>query len=459
LLVAGVMAVRLYLPQPAQTTPTPLPTLAITPAATATPQPTPVPEPLARPGERLLLVAQFTGYTSERFNVAGRIAEELEAEIATAQLLSTTVVALPAGVNTAADAAGVLARTGAALIIWGEYDSGRVRTNLTLSAEQMTQQVDFPLTSPGDLVTTINEAMPAEVRMFALLTVGNLYPLDTFYAKAAGTFKEALSLHPSHQKTRALLNFYIALATSKGGRLEDLDAAIGYYTQALALNPNLHDALYNRGTLWLNRAYLVEAGSPEIERSLNAALADLSGTIQVRSRFAHAYLNRGIVYYERNQPGDPQAAMADFTQISDFNRRDHRGYYHRALAKIRAADPTWTADLTTTLTLTPAYPAALNGFCWGYALDQQPTLALTYCDQAVAIDPSASSRDGRAIALAQLGRLNEAARDLETYLAWIRQLRPPTLYARYRGPQVEGWLAALRRNQNPFDAATLAGLR
>lgn len=428
------------------------------PAATSTAQP--VVYPTAAADETLLLVADFTGYTSQQFNLAGRISEALLAEIEQRALTNATVAHWPMPISNHEQAQAALATSHAKLLIWGEYDSGRVRANLTLSEESPTRNIDFALTSADDLATTINEAVPAEVRMFVLLTIGNLYPLDAFYSNAAATFRQALDLQPSQQRTRALLNFYLALAVSQAGTLPAIEEAIHHYTQAITLHPRLFDARYNRGTLWLNRAYLVEAGSVEIEHSLTAAIADFDETLAHRPNYPNAQLNRGIAYYERRLEGDLTASLQDFDRFIDQQPTDLRGYYHRALTLIRQGEnERWVPDLETTLTLSPTYASAYNAFCWGYGLAEEPTLALSYCDQAVALDPTGASYDGRGIVLAQLGRYDEAAAALEAYLAWLRTLRPTTYYNRLRGPQMSQWLAQLRTNQNPFTSATLATLR
>jgi tetratricopeptide (TPR) repeat protein/transcriptional regulator with XRE-family HTH domain len=446
LLVGGEWVLRPWLSIPTPTPPTPTVQVLHYPTAGA--------------GETLLLVAQFTGYTDQQFNVAGRIADELTREIDHAGLVSTTVALWPEPIQRLNQAQAALAQADAALIIWGEYDSGRIRANLTLSDQRLTQSVDFDLTSADELVTTINSKVPAEVRMFALLTLGTLYPLDEFYTNAARTFQAALDLRPPQQKTRALLNFYIGLAVSRAGTLDAYDNAIAHYTNALQLNPQLYDARYNRGTLRLNRSYWLTLGSPEIEASLDAAIDDLTQTLHDRPSYANAYLNRGIAYYERRGPEDVALAIADFDRFIQMQPRDHRGYYHRALAKIRAqrADE-WVADLQETLTISPTYGAAYNALCWGHALAQQPETALPYCDRAYELDRSGASRDGRGMALAQLGRYAEASRELKAYLAWLRTLRPTTFYERLHGPQVVEWIKRLEDEQNPFDAATLNALR
>lgn len=437
-----------------------LPVMPITPtppAPTATPVAAHTLYPSAQPDERLLLVAQFAGYTNEQFNVAGRIAEALEKAVA---IPGVRVAIWPDALTRQAEAEAALTTAGATLIIWGEYDSGRVRANLTLSDRLLTQHIDFPLTSPSDLVATINEDVPAEVQMFALLTAGNLYPRDEFYAAAAQKFQQALALQPSQQSTRALLNFYLARTVSEGRTLPDLERAIAHYTEALTLNPRLYDALYNRGTLWLNRSYLLEAGSAEIRHSLDNAITDLTQTLTVRPRFVDGWLNRGIALYERNTGKDLAEAIQNFNRVIELEPNGYAGYYHRGLAQIRAGnDALWAADFERTLEIQPGYASAYNALCWGYALSQQPEHALLYCDRAVELDATGASHDGRGIVLSGLGRHPEAIDEFEAYLAWVRTLKPASLFERLRGPQVEQWIAQLKQGANPFTPELLDTLR
>jgi tetratricopeptide (TPR) repeat protein/transcriptional regulator with XRE-family HTH domain len=440
-----------------QPAPTPPPATATPPPPTATPKHYPV----AASGQIMLLVTQFTSFTGDQqFNIAGRIRDELNQELITTKMPSTTVAIWPDVITTQAEADQALAAADAALIIWGEYDSGRVLANLTLSDKHLSQSVDFSLTSTDDLVATINSAVPTEVRMLALLTIGALYPLDTFYTQAAKTYKTALALNPTQQNTRALLNFYIGYAVSQGGQLRDLEQAIGYYTQAITLNPQLYTALYNRGTLWYHHSLLLPVGAPAIGQSLDAALADLNQTLLIAPDYANAYLNRGISYYERNQSGDQGRAILDFNKVIQLRPYDYLGYYHRSLARMRAGgQEDWAGDLANTLAINHRYTPAYAALCWGHALGQQAELALTNCDKAVELGDMGSSYDARGIALALQGHLDEAATSLERYLTWLKTLPQPHAYARLRGPQVEQWIAALQAGENPFDTATLATLR
>ena len=76
----------------------------------------------------------------------------------------------------------------------------------------------------------------------------------------------------------------------------------------------------------------------------------------------------------------------------------------------------------------------------------------------MAADASGASLDSRAISLAQVGRYTEAATDLRAYLAWVSAAYP-AIYAKYRGPQAEGWIEQIERGENPFTPELLETLR
>ena len=271
-----------------------------------------------------MLVAPFIGYTSDdlRFNVAGRIQEALVAEISESKLPDVRVAVLPAPVSAQDQARDLLRKSKASALIWGEYDAGRVRANVTVPDEAQTNWIN-PVDSPGKLAVVINQDVPAAARILALFTLGRLYRQDGELAKALQTFEKALALKPADKTTVAALHFYVGTLLPKvdGVSAETLGQAIDHFDQGLALEPEWENLLYNRGTAYLGRALL----SVEESTDLDAAIADLSAVIARQPKRVDPLLNRGIAYYERRGPGDLAAAIDDFGAVAALAPTDHRG--------------------------------------------------------------------------------------------------------------------------------------
>ncbi len=444
--------------------PTPTPPPPATVILHPPPQTTPTPLPatmVAQPGEILLLVAQFKGETlTERFNVADRVSEALAEQVTAAKLVSTTVTIWSEEITTVQDARTVLTTTRATMMIWGKYDSGRVRVNLETHDPSDSQKRDYNLTSTDELLTTINYTVPTEIRLVSLIALGRLLRNQGDYPAATAAFQQALALNPQDQNTKATLNFYLGHLAEQEKSLPGLNRAITYYNRAIELNNTLYLAYYNRGTAQLNRYALQPADETLLLTTLNAAIADLSLVIKNRSGYVDAYYNRAFAYYERDEPGDMAIALTDLAYTIALKADYVDAYYLRGLVHIRAGKgEQWVDDFQHVLKLKPDATNAISGLCWGYVLAQQPEAALPHCDEAVKHDKSGASHDSRAIAYAQLGRYADAITDFRTYLDALNQPGSTMNYERYRGPLVEQWITQLEAGQKPFDDALLEKLR
>lgn len=452
-LLGGFVLPRLFPPAPPPAA-TPAATAIAGPRPTTTAAATPI---VAGPGQKMLLVAPFVSYAADelRFNVAGRIAEAVLDEVERARLRDVVVARLDAPVNSHDQARSILAESGATAVIWGEYDAGRVRANVTM--RNVAADWVNPVDSPAQLAVVVNDAVPNGARALAFYALGRIYRDENEPATALKLFQDALALRPNDRDMLASLHFYIGslLPQVEGQTAEVITRAIAAYSAAYELRPDWQNILYNRGTALLGRALLSE----DEDADLAAAIADLSTVADLLPRTPAPLINRGIAYYQRNDPGDVAAAAADFSAAIALDGDNAMSYYHRGLALLRARqDAAWEADMERAAQRAPTNPYVANGFCWGYGVSGQPEQALPHCDAAVAADPTGASLDSRAIVYGQLGRYAEAAADLTAYLGWVQRTYPD-LYQKYRGPQVESWIAALRGGQNPFDAATLAALR
>lgn len=426
---------------------------------------TPAATPLTTPGG--IVVAQFsTVLDYPRYDVAKRIKEAVDAELSRTELSSTTVLIWPQNILTKQSAEEVLQAAQAALVIWGEYDSGRVVVQFALQ-NKLSDQHEIAIANPNELNSTINVQIKQEVRLLALLTLGKVYWHERRYAKANIAFGQALALKPQAIDTQATLYFnlgYIATKLTEGQpSLLAYEQAIADYTRVISIKPDWENALYNRGTAYIDQSRLFAAHAVEITKTLDAAIIDLSQVINRHPQRNDAYLNRGIAYYERQGPADLPAALRDFDQVIALSPDHYEGYYNRGLTGIRGDLDHWPADLTHTSTITPTYAPAFDALCWGYALAQDPKRALPFCEKSVALEEqlhaTKAGRVSRGIVYAELGRYADALNDFERHRTWLASLQPATQYDRMDGKKVEAWIVVIKQNKNPFDKATLDRLR
>ena len=403
--------------------------------------------PGARPGEMLVVVGQFANYTGgvQGYNVADRLQKALKRELDAARLTAVRAVIWPEVIPDEAAARAVSGRSGATLVIWGEYDSGRVVGRLTLPAVQTEgseRQYEKLLASPDDLSTTINADLPEEVRYLVLLTLGQLNAEKGDYERARGVLLQALARPPADPAALASLQFLLGYV-HQSSKPPDLSAAIAAYTQALALQETLLAAHINRASAYLRR---------DAPGDLEAAVADLTDVIAALPEDATAHVNRGAAYLRLKGPGDLERALGDLDQAVALAPEMVEAYYNRGLARIRRGDAAgWQADLQKAIDLEPDHAGAYAALCWGYALDRQPDSALPYCDRGVALAPAGPGRDSRGIVYAELGRFPEATREIEAYLRGDVPEAERT--------ERQAWLASLAAGRDPFDGATLERLR
>ncbi|MCC6456568.1 MAG: tetratricopeptide repeat protein [Caldilineaceae bacterium] len=437
--------------------PTVAPTETVMVVATATAVVTPMPTALpvmAAADERLLLVAQFSNFaTDASFNVAGRIHEALAGQVKAAKLEDTRVAVWPETVVDQDAATQVVEETGAALMIWGEYDSGRVRVRFTVAGESAELDWEQLLGAPTELSTTINLDVPRETQALALMTLGRLYRNAGELERARSVFAQALALEPSDTETVATLTFYLAILDA-AATPPNLERVIEGYSKVIELRPAWHNARYNRGLAYLTRYWMTAEPT-----NLDSAIDDFTWTLGVQSKYTEAYVNRGVAYNARNDEGDIDAAIDDFSAAIRFNPKSYLAYYNRGLAYIRLdQQPLWIADLEKALVIAPAYWPSHHALCWGYALDEMPEAGLPHCDEAVSQDASGSTREARGLVLAELGRTDEALDDLEQYIAWLDT--QPEAWSELNSRQVyEQVIEGLRAGENPVTPALLEQLR
>ena len=268
--------------------------------------------PVAETGEALILIAPFANYTAGQleFNIRGRLRDSINREIAAAGLegirIDDWVETVPG--NRAALSAAE--QSGAAIVIWGEYDSGRVLANLTSTPtenESLGPQVVEIATSPSELPTAINLNLTAEVRSVALLTLSQVYLQRGEYEPAKTVLYQALEHPPADPAALANTRYRLGQAYL-GGEYADLDEAIWRFTEVLEVQPRSADTYGSRGLAYLER------GRPGDE---DLAIADLTRASELAPHLSAPYLNRAAAYAARGRLGDLDRALGDLKRAID----------------------------------------------------------------------------------------------------------------------------------------------
>ena len=305
--------------------------------------------PAAVGGESLIVMSPFVNYTGgqQGYNVLGRLKDEIDNEVRAAGLSGVRAVEWPERITSESDAEDAGMRSAAVVVIWGEYDSGRVIARFTTHrarSTQLDQQVVNIASSPSDLPATINAELTEQVRYVALLTLGQLYLERGEFDLAKTALLHAADQNPTDSATLANLRFQLGRAYL-GGDFADYDEAIWLFTQALAARPKSVEALNSRAIAYLERdragdveraiddlahaltispdraATYVNLAAAYVERGtetdLDRAIAELTEALRIEPGYASAYVNRAGAYVARGGPGDIERAFEDIDAALD----------------------------------------------------------------------------------------------------------------------------------------------
>ncbi len=416
------------------------------------------PATLAVADQGVVLVTHFANYAGSQvgYNVAGRLAEALQREVDDARFqphLRILIWPEVVGERQAALQAGQ--EMNATLVIYGEYDVGRVVVKFAHPADQADftePAVQHAVQDVPDLSAKINSDLPRQVRSLALMALGQIY-LDQGAAGQARSLllqaRDNLQGDPTvDEQTWALANFLLGIAYHHNDP-PTLDGAIAAYSEAIRAWPQMISSRLNRSAAYATRH---QPGD------LQLALADAEAVVSAEPDWAPAYNNLASIRIALGDPDNLALAVEDSAQALTLEPSLPEAYFNRAYAEYRLgmAVSNVAPDLEQALVLRPDYGAALNLFCWAYAVEQQPEQALPYCRQAVAVDPRPVYFDSRGLAYAQLGDYQAAIADFQTFVIWLEQ--QPAV-DRTQLTRRQAWIEVLQSGRNPFTPGLLAELR
>ncbi len=333
--------------------------------------------PKSRPGEEKIVIAKFARYVaSAAYNVGGRLRAALEEEMKAGFLPGSTIELLSEEVRDEVEAQAVAQNTNASIVIWGEYDSGRVLAHFTVpglrdNVEQST--VEQPIANPSDLTATINTALPHEVRLLALLTFAQLYENADETEQAQDTLTEALTPRPDQSDTLAMLYFRMGFLNQVHER-PNPDKALHYYTLAAVYSPDSPTPYFNRGLVYAS------------QDDLDSAIADYTESLVRNARDPSVLGSRGIAYLNRKRPGDVIRAVDDLSKSIALDDTVSESFYARGLAYFNMGEGFYEdalTDLMRSHEFRPDDPDSNRAVCWILIIAEQAEDAIPYCDVAV----------------------------------------------------------------------------
>jgi len=196
---------------------------------------------------------------------------------------------------------------------------------------------------------------------------------------------------------------YLAQAKALLGKKGSEQEVISLANQMLALRQSAE-------------AYFYRAYAKDDLGDKQGAIADFSQAIAINPQYADAYYNRGVV---KSDLGDKQGAIADFSQAIAINPQYADAYYNRGVVKSDLGDKQGEiADFSQAIAINPQYAEAYNnrGLAKSDLGDKQGEIA--DFSQAIAINPQyAKAYYNRGNAKSALGDKQGAIADYNQAIA------------------------------------------
>lgn len=211
-------------------------------------------------------------------------------------------------------------------------DPGRIETHLKLSELYLYLKA-YPLT-----LSEANEALKIDKNTAkAYFLKGFAYKEMPDTIKSISSFQTAVEIDPDYYDA------YIQLGNIEAARKRKI--ALQYYNNALKLQPNSAEALYNRGLLFQNMG--------EVEK----AIEDYNAILKIDRSYANAHYNLG--YIDVTFKKEYKSAITHFTDAIRINDQYAEAFYNRGLCYEILGDMTSAKkDYNQALSIIPTFKLA-----------------------------------------------------------------------------------------------------
>jgi tetratricopeptide (TPR) repeat protein len=189
--------------------------------------------------------------------------------------------------------------------------------------------------------------------------------------------------------TRDKLGIVLNLVDMTDYGKKDYDRAIDDYTKAIQIDSKNANAYHNRGSAYYNKG------------DYDRAIDDYTKAIQIDSNNANAYHNRGFAYYKKR---DYDRAIADYTQAIQINSNDAITYNNRGAAYNSKENYTLAiADFAQSIRLYPDFANPYRHRAFAYMKKDNYGQARADVNKALQINPNYQSAQELSAELQKLG--------------------------------------------------------
>ena len=155
---------------------------------------------------------------------------------------------------------------------------------------------------------------------------------------------------------------------------EDYDSAIGHYTKAIELNPDLVEAYTNRGGVYSKTGMY------------DLSIQDCNKAIAMRPDLAIPYMNRGIAH---NHIGEPAQAIKDLNKAVELDPNDAVCFYNLGNAHIGKGEyDRAIKEYNEAIELNPNFVGVYMNRGLAYKKTGETTRAITDFNKAIELNPN-----------------------------------------------------------------------
>jgi tetratricopeptide (TPR) repeat protein len=306
-----------------------LPTLPSTPAsgesgplpiATLTPVPTPS-LPLPSPGEAQIVVASFEPPDFTEYDVPGLLLSALENAISSRNALVRTVKYARI-IDHDGQARELACAAPQRVVIWGSSSTRNTVVNFVTCDDPAAVRRNYFLLADADKATVALQNLEVEAPPLAWFVLARLAYVQQSYQEAITLLGWALD-SLGQQPFAGVDQIYLLLGNAQvfEGAAEQ---ALATYDLALAANPLLTEARYNRAVLYM-RSY------QDAER----ALEELNLLLREHGAYRNGYIFRGVLYANRKTADDFQKAIDDYTLVINMPPANHSAVFAALVNRAR----------------------------------------------------------------------------------------------------------------------------